>query len=225
MNDPAENQEGKEGNASPIEGSTPKTQLLIVHCSLLIDIIHFRRKKPMTNLSKITHWLLRMFVYACMGTSAILLVYDFENSCWFCIGYRNHKAEAKQYIGAMNRAQQAYYLEKSNFSNSINNLGLGIKTDTAGYSYRILSPMEPIQDAAAIKPPSQEKERAIAFATPKRTGFKSYMGIVWKYQNTNGQITTTSLICETGEEGVLYPSNLPQTTNQIYCPPGFVPLR
>ena len=178
------------------------------------------------KISKIANWLLRMFVYACMGTSAMLLVYDFENDCWFCTGHKNGQAEAKAYISAMNRSQQAYYLENSNFSNSINNLGLGIKKDTNNYSYRILSPMNPVQNVEELKSSPVESERTIAFATPKRLGFKSYMGMVWTFPNYDGQITTTSTICQTGEEGILYPSILPEKANdQISCPPGFETLR
>ena len=175
------------------------------------------------KISQIIHWFLRMFVYACMGTSAMLLVYDFENDCWFCSGYKSNQAEVKQYIRAMNRAQQAYYVEKNSFSNSIDNLGLGIKKDTSVYSYRILSPMNPVQNVEELKSLPVEKERAIALASPKKPGFKSYMGIVWTFQISDGQATTKSIVCEW--EGNLYPSILPEISNQqISCPPGFLKL-
>ena len=174
------------------------------------------------NLSQIIHWLLRMFVYACMGTSAMLLIYDFENDCWFCTRYRNYQAEGKQYISAMNKGQQAYYVENNNFSNSIDNLGLGIKQDTSAYSYRILSPMNPVQNVEELKPSPVDGEKRIAFATPQKPGFKSYMGIVWTLPNSRGEITTKSLICEEEEERVLDPSILPEISdNKISCPPGF----
>lgn len=178
------------------------------------------------KISQIANWLLRMFVYACMGTSAMLLVYDFENDCWFCTGHKNTEAEAKHYISSINRGQQAYYVEKSNFSNSIDNLGLGIKQDTNSYSYRILSPMNPVQNVEELKPSPVESERAIAFATPKILGFTSYMGIASTLPTSDGKITTTTAICLTGEEGILYPSILPEISdNQISCPPGFETLR
>ena len=178
------------------------------------------------KISKIANWLLRMFVYDCMGTSAMLLVYDFENDCWFCTGHKKGPMEAKQYISSINRGQQAYYLENNNFSNSIDNLGLGIKQDTNSYSYRILSPMNPVQNVEELKSSPVESERAIAFATPKILGFKSYMGIASTLQSSDGQMTTTRSICHTEEEGILYPSILPEkANNQISCPPGFETLR
>jgi type IV pilus assembly protein PilA len=55
-----------------------------------------------------------------------------------CGGGHTHLSEARNYVGAMNRAQQAYFLEnKGKFSNSFDNLGLGIKNQTANYNYSI----------------------------------------------------------------------------------------
>jgi type IV pilus assembly protein PilA len=51
------------------------------------------------------------------------------------------QSEAKTYVGSMNRAQQAYYLEKSKFVNSdvsnFANLGLGVATSTTNYKYLV----------------------------------------------------------------------------------------
>ncbi|MEQ8999217.1 MAG: type IV pilin-like G/H family protein [Coleofasciculus sp. B1-GNL1-01] len=50
------------------------------------------------------------------------------------------ESEAKQYTGSMNRAQQAYYLEKGDFvgvTTDISKLGLGIATETTNYRYII----------------------------------------------------------------------------------------
>ncbi len=45
------------------------------------------------------------------------------------------QSEAKQSLGAINRGQQGYYLERQLFSNNINGLGLGVQIDTENYSY------------------------------------------------------------------------------------------
>lgn len=51
------------------------------------------------------------------------------------------QSEAKTYVGSMNRAQQAYYLEKGRFvdnaATSFANLGLGIATNTTNYRYAV----------------------------------------------------------------------------------------
>jgi prepilin-type N-terminal cleavage/methylation domain-containing protein len=51
------------------------------------------------------------------------------------------QSEAKTYVGSMNRAQQAYYLENNQFADQSNfgNLGLGIATQTTNYRYVIKS--------------------------------------------------------------------------------------
>ncbi|MGB6296440.1 MAG: type IV pilin-like G/H family protein [Rivularia sp. (in: cyanobacteria)] len=48
------------------------------------------------------------------------------------------QSEAKNYIGSMNRAQQAFYLENNNaFTTSVVSLALGIKTQTENFKYEI----------------------------------------------------------------------------------------
>lgn len=47
------------------------------------------------------------------------------------------QTEAKTYIGSMNRAQQATYLEQGGFTTNTNQLALGIAPETTAYIYRI----------------------------------------------------------------------------------------
>jgi prepilin-type N-terminal cleavage/methylation domain-containing protein len=47
------------------------------------------------------------------------------------------ESESKQYVGSMNRTQQAYYLEKDIFASDVSLLGLGIKTESTNYQYKI----------------------------------------------------------------------------------------
>jgi type IV pilus assembly protein PilA len=49
------------------------------------------------------------------------------------------QSEAKTYVGSMNRAQQAYFLEKQQFANftEITFLGLGVPLTTTNYGYSI----------------------------------------------------------------------------------------
>lgn len=44
------------------------------------------------------------------------------------------ESEAKQYVGAMNRAQQAFFLENNQFGSDLDKLGLGIKSNTENYT-------------------------------------------------------------------------------------------
>ncbi|PZO40295.1 MAG: general secretion pathway protein GspH [Shackletoniella antarctica] len=47
------------------------------------------------------------------------------------------QSEAVTYVGSMNRAQQAYYLERNGFTDGIAELGLGIPKSTESYDYQI----------------------------------------------------------------------------------------
>ncbi len=48
------------------------------------------------------------------------------------------QSEAKQYVGSMNRSQQAKYAENGAFvTDSVDALGLGIKTQTTNYVYKV----------------------------------------------------------------------------------------
>ena len=52
-------------------------------------------------------------------------------------GGKANQSEGKQYIGAMNRSQQAYYLENGAFVASIPKLGLGVQSKTKNYEYSV----------------------------------------------------------------------------------------
>jgi type IV pilus assembly protein PilA len=53
-----------------------------------------------------------------------------------CGGGHTHLSEARNYVGAINRAQQAYFLEnKGKFNHNLDNLGIGIKNQTTNYNY------------------------------------------------------------------------------------------
>lgn len=77
---------------------------------------------------------------------------------------RAKQSEAKQNLGSLNRAQQAYFTENSRFVNDnakFGELGVGIPLETTNYSYQLLS--------------LGEGEGAAAIATPKGS-FKGYIG-------------------------------------------------
>jgi type IV pilus assembly protein PilA len=106
------------------------------------------------------------------------------------------ESEAKTYIGAINRAQQAYFLEKGTFG-YITNLELGI-SNSANYTYSSL--------------PSGSAMTAIADTTAVPVGtVKGYAGRVWLSVLSDGDATTWSIVCE----GT--PSTVPVITGTV-CP-------
>ncbi len=48
---------------------------------------------------------------------------------------KGKQSEAKLYVGSINKAQQAYYTEKTNFATGILDLGVGIQTKSVNYIY------------------------------------------------------------------------------------------
>ena len=76
------------------------------------------------------------------------------------------QAEAKNNIGAINRAQQAYFLEWQEFTSGLTDLGVGIKTLSENYEYTLV----PAADAGASVITNKARARKVAL--------RSYAGIV-----------------------------------------------
>ncbi|MBW4496822.1 MAG: prepilin-type N-terminal cleavage/methylation domain-containing protein [Oscillatoria princeps RMCB-10] len=91
------------------------------------------------------------------------------------------QVEARNNIGAMNRAQQAVYTEKGSWATDMTGMGVGIKTDTTNYSYTMVGKSE---------------DTGIAhLATAKLKNLKPYTGLVWTVTE-NSQSTTRAILCE-----------------------------
>jgi len=119
------------------------------------------------------------------------------------------QSEAKQYVSAMNRAQQAFYAENATFSPSIEKLGIGIKSETENYSYSIVL--------------SNDKRFVQSIGLAKRDGLKNYTGIVYLTKNSDGEYTSTqSRLCESNQQSKELPGK-PTATNfpDIQCPSDF----
>ena len=84
--------------------------------------------------------------------------------------------EGKGYVGAMSRAQQAYYLEHEKFANSLEELNIALPAETSNYRYQIWTIGEhgPFQ-SGRVSP----EAIAMAIATPQQQELKSYSSVVW----------------------------------------------
>lgn len=49
------------------------------------------------------------------------------------------QSEARNYVGTVNRSQQAYFLEYQNFATSLSQLQVGIKSQSDNYNYEVTS--------------------------------------------------------------------------------------
>ncbi|MBW4692193.1 MAG: type IV pilin-like G/H family protein [Lyngbya sp. HA4199-MV5] len=95
------------------------------------------------------------------------------------------ETESKQYVGSMNRSQQAYYLEKSSFSSDVSLLGLGIKTDTNNYTYAIQGAAE-----TAVANVSYPKFTNTLRAHTGGVGVGTTTGLA------DGEATTLAVLCQ-----------------------------
>jgi type II secretory pathway pseudopilin PulG len=157
------------------------------------------RKKKAPDVSKnkgrgnpIIGYLTTFFVLGILGAIAL-------PSLMSCTNKSKH-AEAKQNVGAMNRAQQAYYLENKAFSNSFESLGLGIRTPTVNYEYSTRA----TKTAAFTYGISRKETKTI----------KSYVGGVFVVPATNldakadkKEMTTVGIVCEAISPGNTRPSD------------------
>ena len=124
---------------------------------------------------------------------------------------RAQESEAKMYVGFMNRAQQALFIEKNAFATSVNALGLGLKTETTNFKYSIRA----------------TKKAAFNYGVAKEKSLKSYIGGVFVVPAKNfdpnaakEEITTTSLLCEADFPGTIKPAEPTYENGKIACGKG-----
>ncbi|PSB26132.1 general secretion pathway protein GspH [filamentous cyanobacterium Phorm 46] len=98
------------------------------------------------------------------------------------------QSEAKQYVGSMNRSQQAYFAENNALATSIEALGIGIKTERNNYKYSL----------------RVTQTSAFSYAVAKKPELKNYLGGVFlvpaKELDPNArrdEMTTATILCQT----------------------------
>ncbi|WP_421657672.1 type IV pilin-like G/H family protein [Leptothermofonsia sp. ETS-13] len=121
------------------------------------------------------------------------------------------ESESKQYVGSMNRTQQAYFLEKNTFASSISLLGLGINTDSVNYTY-------------AIDNPNNTSAKNLSY--PKNTNtLRAHTGGVQVALTAQNEATTLAILCQSSKPtngnpngvtfGAANASNGPSCTNDF----------
>ncbi|MEG4963171.1 type IV pilin-like G/H family protein [Microcoleus sp. K4-C2] len=123
--------------------------------------------------------------------------------------------EAKQYVGSMNKAQQAYFSEKSAFATSVDALGLGIKTETTNYKYSLRS----------------TKQAAFNYGVSKQEKLKSYVGAVFAVPDkevepnaAKDEISTIRIFCQADDPGTIKPADPTYKNGKIACGQGTTEL-
>ena len=182
-------------------------------------------KKMSVNVAKtskksrlpVSSLLPRIAIYSALVPSIMALFYDFQLNTIVPPPFASEDVfsfEAGEFIRSINKAQQAYYAEYGQFSDSIAKLGIGIKKQTKNYNYTILSSMGPVQTSRNHREPAQF-ESAIAIATftdrnpwksnTKGAVFAYRKGAVFAYKEKGSNlIKTISAMCSTSGVNASY---------------------
>jgi hypothetical protein len=135
--------------------------------------------------------LLRLtFIYVLPVMILAAIAFPFVISCGPT--HKSKQSEARQYVSSMNKGQQAIYAEDGAFSNSINALGIGIKTQTTNYKYSIIA----------------TKNAAFSYGVGRSNNLTSYVGAVFLVpvsQAANKEKTTVSILCAANSPGNTQP--------------------
>jgi type IV pilus assembly protein PilA len=113
------------------------------------------------------------------------------------------ESAAKQYVAAMNKAQQAYYANNTGFTSSVSNLGLGIKPDTANYKYSI----------------NTEYKAVFNYAVSNQANLRSFVGGVLLVGNK-----TQTILCLNVTPGEIPSAPTIIMREGLYCGPGTVKI-
>lgn len=97
-------------------------------------------------------------------------------------------SEAKNNLGAILRAQQAYYLENREFAASFPELEIGLERKTTNYTYEVVELSE-IGDS----------EAAGILASPNKNDINAHLGVIEVGGDDNS--TFKSVLCEANKPG------------------------
>lgn len=148
------------------------------------------------------------------------------------------QAEAKTYVGSMNRAQQAFYLENNYMTaftvtsegDGFAQLGLGIATKTVNFTYSMAGGAKEAPDKVAIGDPSAKVTNQ---AQPRSASLKAYIGgVSLGSVATTSEATTLAVLCEakiasglTGGQDGTQEAEFDGTTGEPKCPDaGYKPV-
>ncbi|HLP91472.1 MAG TPA: type IV pilin-like G/H family protein [Nostocaceae cyanobacterium] len=128
-------------------------------------------------------------------------------------------SEAKSNIGAMNRAQQAYFLEKSKFAQSIKEMDIGIKEQTQNYAY-----YTKVRGNAAFNYAVARRSH-INQNFFDRKPIKSMIGAVFTNPSVKkDELNTVAILCENNQPGKITPKEPIYKDGFISCAEGTIKI-
>jgi len=104
------------------------------------------------------------------------------------------QSEAKTYVSTLNKGQQAYFTEKSQFATDIAPLGVGVPNATPNYDYHT----NRVTDSAV------SNNNATSTGVSKVAALRSYIGMVQLFQvPSTSDVNQLATLCETNNPGIL----------------------
>lgn len=116
--------------------------------------------------------------------------------------------EAKLILGTINMLQQPFLIENQRFASTLEELGLGIPSETKNYEYKVFA---------------LEQTQAQVTARAKQRGARSYTGAVFVVKDNMFGSSIAIAVCETEQPSQKPPAMLqaPQSSGyKIKCPSG-----
>jgi type II secretory pathway pseudopilin PulG len=133
-------------------------------------------------------------------------------------------SEAKQFVSALNRAQQVYYLDNNRFSRDVPALGIGISQQTNNFTYSTLATSKAVFNyGLARRNYVYRQEQLGPLRWEKRTANrpKSYLGAVFlaplPAKATPDETTFVAIVCEATVPGIIRPARPTYQAGVLAC--------
>jgi type IV pilus assembly protein PilA len=118
------------------------------------------------------------------------------------------ESEAEQYVGSMNRAQQAKFAENGAFANSVDALNLGIKTKTTNFHYSVNTTKTAAFGYGIPNKDTSERVYFGPFHWNKKVELRGYVGAVFLVTNNHTkEKLTVAIRCVTKSPTKTQPPN------------------
>jgi len=125
---------------------------------------------------------------------------------------KGKQAEAKQNVGALNRAQQAFFLENDGFATDVPSAGIGIKTQTVNYFYSVTQ-------SGATLGANGLPQAVNNVGSALGNTLKSYVGQNFTSvgDTLTSEVLTLGFVCETDDIG---PTGATRAIGEVTAPDG-----
>ncbi len=171
---------------------------------------HFTEKASQSDSSSVSYVRLAQLVFLqllIISFGAAIYLPNFLHS-----GSKAKEFEAKTAVKWMNRAQETYFLEKSTFSDSLENLDLDIATQTENFNYSTRA----------------TKSAVFNYGISRRKRLKSYVGGVFvlpvtEFGTYKDAMTTIKILCKVDSPGIIRPHEPSYVQGKLTCGPGTIP--